>query len=158
VVEADPTLRRAIHRTLLAEGLDPHGLASLNEVSRALQESDYDILLLDEDSGPTNILEMVQHLRSDGFTGPIVLTVALFDSAEQRYAASEAGVTELLRKPLSCETLQAAMDRISGAQEGSQLPEASAHRSSSRSNLFLAAVLMAVLGAAMAATTFLLSL
>jgi len=157
VIEADPPLRRALIRTLLEEGFDPHGLSSLDETPKALSESDFDILLLDENSAATNVLEFVQKLRSDGFSGPILLIATLLESSRRLFPASEAGVTELVRKPVSLENLRRALDRTTDATEVA-LPRASANRSSPRSNLFLALILMAVLGAAMAATTLLLSL
>lgn len=95
----------------MLRGLGFKQVAEVNDtvaLRKLLASERIGLLLLDDDLGPDDTLEMVRQLRADteaaNRTVPILMTFTQA-SKERILAARDAGVTEFLKKPLSANVI-----------------------------------------------------
>ena len=106
IVDDDTPVRRALARTLAAEGyetvLAPDGGAALAEVER----DPPDAIVLDSIMPGVDGLAVARRLRSKGVSVPILMLTAR-DSVADRVAGLDAGADDYLVKPFATEELLA---------------------------------------------------
>ena len=74
----------------------------------ALAREGFDVIVVDDQLGPTSGIEFVRALRSTGSPNRAIPVVMVFTQADQAtiVAARDAGVTEFIRKPVSAQLLE----------------------------------------------------
>jgi two-component system catabolic regulation response regulator CreB len=102
VVEDDPSVGRAIERSLVAVGHRPRLVASVAEAEEALRTDSADILILDIDLPDGSGWDILRDLRSQGRMVPVVVISAL---APNRRLLSEFECTLFLEKPFPMDAL-----------------------------------------------------
>jgi two-component system response regulator MprA len=122
VVDDDPSLRRMLERTLVAEGFEvtvaPDGSAALVQAERAAP----DVIVLDVAMPALDGLAVCRRLRSKGLPTPILMLTAR-DAVPDRVAGLEAGADDYLVKPFAMQELIARIRALTRrtADPGSQL-------------------------------------
>ena len=104
VVDDDPSLRRMLERTLVAEGFEvtavADGPAALVEAERAAP----DVIVLDVAMPGLDGLAVARRLRAKGLPTPILMLTAR-DAVPDRVAGLEAGADDYLVKPFAVQEL-----------------------------------------------------
>lgn len=107
LVEDDPKLARTLEKGLKRDG--PYRIHHVSSAEEALTETEnhrYDAMIVDwllpEMNGP----ELIEDLRSDGYSTPILM-LTVRDSVEDRVKGLESGADDYLTKPFSMEEVQA---------------------------------------------------
>lgn len=134
VVEDSRTMRRILGQQLVRQGLEPEGVASLEEARQAVAERapravlvDLEMARLQHETG----LEGLQHLVAEaGLTADAVVAVTTRAVDQERLAAWGLGAARVLLKPYDDAQLAAALAQA-GAHPGSggdglELPEGQA--------------------------------
>ncbi|HUA82031.1 MAG TPA: ATP-binding protein, partial [Dyella sp.] len=103
----------AVNRELIQQQLETLGytvdVAEDGEVAAQLWQQDkYAVVLTDINMPNMNGYELAQHLRAQGFKQPI-LAVTATALASEKIRCREAGITDLLLKPISLEKLDRAL-------------------------------------------------
>ena len=104
VVDDDSSVRRALTRLLQSADLRVFTYASAREFLDNGLSSAPDCVILDIHLGGMSGLELLSQLRGSGDAVP-VLVITAHDNAQTREAATRAGCTAYLRKPLDAKVL-----------------------------------------------------
>jgi FixJ family two-component response regulator len=104
VVDDDTSVRRALTRLLQSADLRVLTYASATEFLESGASSAPDCLILDIHLGGMSGLELLSRLRELGNSLPVLIITA-HDNAQTREAATQAGCTAYLRKPLDAKVL-----------------------------------------------------
>lgn len=119
LVEDDVIVARVIVDLLENRGFAvehaAHSLAAL----ACLEETSFDVLLLDLDLPAMSGLELARMLREDGAAFPIVAVTARSDAAAEAEARA-AGFNGFLRKPVTGEMLALAIEKAVSERRGSK--------------------------------------
>jgi FixJ family two-component response regulator len=111
LIDDDASVRRALSRLLRSAGFEVRTFGSAAELLDSGAAHNADCLLLDIQLGPTSGFELVDQLRAQGTTTPIVFMTAFDDEATRRRASLVQG-SAYLRKPFQAAEL---LDRLSAA-------------------------------------------
>lgn len=98
IVDDDLRLRELIVRYLVGQGLRCHGVAHGEAMKKALQESHYDLLVLDLMLPGSDGLTLTRELRAAGNMLPIIMLTARGDEVD-RIVGLELGADDYLPKP-----------------------------------------------------------
>jgi DNA-binding response OmpR family regulator len=111
IAEDEKPIANSLKKNLLLEGFEASiagdGEATLNE----LQNTHYDLLLLDWRMPKKNGYEVCLELRQSGNNIPIILLTALND-VSNKVAALNAGADDYITKPFSIEEVKARIDSV----------------------------------------------
>jgi FixJ family two-component response regulator len=108
VIDSDSGVRRAIGRLLRAYGFRPQGYASAEAFLARGRTDDPACLVLEVELGGMSGIDLLQRLRADGLSLPVVVVTAAAGEAK-RHKAIAAGCVAYLQKPCSAELLLVAI-------------------------------------------------
>ena len=114
VVDDSPTGRALVIRGLEAIGHETHGAATGVEAISALDQNDFDVVLMDMEMPEMDGIEATRRIRASGSQIPIIGVSAHAFNAD-RQACLNAGMDEHVVKPFRIESLQLAMERLVGS-------------------------------------------
>ncbi len=120
LVDDDPNICRFISESLRLRGFAVDTFASAEETLKTLEESAYDLALLDILLPGDNGLQLCRTIRSlpDKQSLPVIMMTAFYRQADQiREARDLYGATDYLLKPFPLQTLHAKIDQLIGAVE-----------------------------------------
>ena len=112
LVDDDPSVRRALPRLLRSAGYGTRAFASAQELLESRFAQTAACLVLDVHLDRTNAFELLERLRADGVTAPVIFITAYDDNAT-RERARIAGAAAFLRKPFDGGAL---LDAIAATQ------------------------------------------
>jgi FixJ family two-component response regulator len=104
VVDDDASVRKALTRLLQSADLQVLVYASATEFLDTGLSSGLDCVILDIHLGGMSGLELLSQLRRSGCSLPVLIITA-HDDAQAREAATRAGCTAYLRKPVDAKIL-----------------------------------------------------
>jgi FixJ family two-component response regulator len=111
IIDKDQGVRRAISRLLRAHGFRAQGYASAEAFLFRGRMDEPACLVLDIELDGVSGMELLDRLKADGSSVPIVVMTAADDESTQR-SVLEAGCAAYLQKPSSAELL---LDAIANA-------------------------------------------
>lgn len=117
VVDDDPSLRRMLTRTLVAEGYDVTVAGDGGAALVAVERSAPDVIVLDVAMPAVDGLAVCRRLRSRGLPTPILMLTAR-DSVPDRVAGLEAGADDYLIKPFAVAELVARLRALTRRDGG----------------------------------------
>jgi len=120
VVDDDPSVLKALKRSLRARGFDARTYGSAQEFLASLSQELPECLLVDLRMPEMTGLELHHHLRRSGIQIPTILITAHSEFRVQERSESS-GLIAVLHKPLEKASLLAAIDAAigSGSRHGS---------------------------------------
>ncbi|PAK12084.1 ATP-binding protein [Burkholderia ubonensis] len=121
VAEDHPASRALLRDQLDALGYDATIVSNGVEAMRAFFERPYDIVLTDLGMPELDGFALANFLREQGARVPVI-TMTAHATAEDRRRCAQAGAVEVVLKPLSIETLDAALRRHAGHDAVSSEP------------------------------------
>lgn len=124
IVDDEPNIRTVMRLTLETHGYTV-GEASSGEEALDMYTGGrkWDVVLLDERMSGMDGLETLKHLRQDD-PEAVVIMVTAFASIELAVEAMKLGATDFMRKPMTPDTLRAAVDgALHKARGESALPD-----------------------------------
>jgi len=110
VVEDEENLRFSIVKSLRKAR---HEVTETDDVDKAIalaQQDEPDLLLTDVNLHEKSGLDLVQRMRTDGYTG-IIIVMTAYGSVENAVEAMKLGADEYLQKPLSLKELNLLVDQ-----------------------------------------------
>lgn len=110
VAEDEENTRRATVRSLQLAGYSAEGAGNGIEAIRKLNESDFDLLLLDIRMPDMDGIEVMRRLEKSGRTIPIIILTA-FATLESAITAVKAGAQDFLVKPQHIREILAAIEK-----------------------------------------------
>ncbi len=117
VVDADPLVRKVIRDALSADGADVTELASAEAALEVLQESVFDLMILDVGSSGLSGFEALRQLRERSDIPVMMMTGA--NSLAERVAGFDLGADDYVLKPVEVQELgrrtRALLRRVRGA-------------------------------------------
>ena len=116
LVEDHADTARAICRLLRGSGHHVEAVAGVEDAFRAAGRGDYDLVISDLGLPDGSGLDLMRELRTSHRLRGIALTG--YGSRDDAASAAEAGFAEHLTKPVSAETLEAAIERAAGRRVG----------------------------------------
>jgi two-component system response regulator MprA len=120
VVDDDPSLRRMLHRTLVAEGYDVTVAADGGAALAAVEQAAPDVIVLDVTMPAVDGLAVARRLRARGLGTPILMLTAR-DAVDDRVAGLEAGADDYLVKPFAVAELVARLRALTRRADGGPL-------------------------------------
>lgn len=104
IAEDDRELRRLFERVLTKEGYSVYGVSNGKEALSALNDSYYDVIISDIMMPEMDGHELVQRLREDGYTTPVMMITAkeAFDEMERGFTS---GSDDYMVKPINIKEL-----------------------------------------------------
>lgn len=121
VVDDDPQIRRVLRMTLVSKGYEVTDARSGEEALLRLEESKFDLVLLDINMPGQGGLATCRHIRRDPDIAIIMLTV--HSTERDKVEALDAGADDYVTKPFSMPELlariRATLRRVSLSPEGS---------------------------------------
>ena len=123
VVEDDESVAKLLQRILSEEGFAVDTVGSGNEGSTLAMVNPYDAIVLDLGLPDRNGVTIVQYLRKEGRTVPILILTGAADT-ETMVRALDAGADDYVTKPVDVQQLKArmrALVRRGGAQRTEEL-------------------------------------
>lgn len=123
LVDDDPNICRFISESLRLRGFDVDCFTSAEQSLETLEQSEYDLALLDILLPGDNGLQLCKRIRAlpGKQTLPVVMMTAFYRQADQiREAREQYGATDYLLKPFPLQTLHAKIDQLLGPQEQKQ--------------------------------------
>jgi len=111
IVEDDPEMARFLADSLAAEGYDVEWAADGLTGLSAARAADFDAIILDRMLPALDGLSVIQALRSEGNTTPVVFLSAI-GTADERVRGLRAGSDDYLVKPFELAELMARLDII----------------------------------------------
>ena len=120
LVDDDPNICRFISESLRLRGFDVDCFGSAEHALETLEQSDYDLALLDILLPGDNGLQLCKKIRAlpGKQSLPVVMMTAFYRQADQiREAREQYGATDYLLKPFPLQTLHARVDQLIGPQE-----------------------------------------
>ena len=120
LVDDDPNICRFISESLRLRGFYVDCFGSAEHSLETLEQSDYDLALLDILLPGDNGLQLCKKIRSlpGKQSLPVVMMTAFYRQADQiREAREQYGATDYLLKPFPLQTLHAKVDQLIGTQE-----------------------------------------
>ena len=110
VAEDEENTRRATLRSLQLAGYYVEGAANGSEAIRKLNESDFDLLLLDIRMPDMDGIEVMKRLEKTGLSIPIIILTA-FATLESAISAVKAGAVDYLIKPQHIQEILVAIEK-----------------------------------------------
>jgi len=123
LVDDDLSVRRALLRLLRSSGSEAAAFSSAEELIEADVAGQADCLVVDIRLGGTSGFDLVERLRREGATAPVVFITA-HDDAAAREAAKRLGASSYLRKPFEAVTF---LDAVATAVESRAAAETEFH-------------------------------
>jgi two-component system response regulator MprA len=120
VVDDDPSLRRMLERTLIAEGYDVTVAADGGAALVAVERDAPDVIVLDVAMPAVDGLAVARRLRGRGLATPILMLTAR-DAVDNRVAGLEAGADDYLVKPFALAELIARLRALTRRTDGGPL-------------------------------------
>lgn len=110
IVEDEPNMRKLLSMNLRSEGHSLTEVETIREALKAIQSSDFDVILTDQRLPDGQGLQILDALsQSDSATAVIVLTA--YGSVELAVETMRKGAFDFLTKPFSTENLKAVIQR-----------------------------------------------
>ncbi len=113
IVDDDLGFLKGIKRLLMAHGLDVRAFCSVEDFLERPDPDEAACLILDVHMGRLSGIELMSLLLRSGSKIPIILVTAN-DSDHIRQAASNAGCSAFLQKPIPAKLLMDTLDSITG--------------------------------------------
>jgi len=110
IIEDEENVRLSIARSLQRAGHEVVEAAALAQAQRALQESEFDVLIVDVNLGADDGVRLVEQMRAEG-SDAVVVVVTAYGSIDSAVRAMKAGADEYMLKPLSLEELGVVVQR-----------------------------------------------
>jgi len=110
IIDDDENVRFSVRMTL-EDRFRIDECETAEQATRALAETDYDLVLCDVNLESASGIDVVRHARGEGYRGPIVMITA-FASIESAVEAMQAGADDYLQKPLRLDELALLVDRL----------------------------------------------
>jgi two-component system response regulator MprA len=120
VVDDDPSLRRMLERTLIAEGYDVTVAADGGAALVAVERDAPDVIVLDVAMPAVDGLAVARRLRGRGLATPILMLTAR-DAVDNRVTGLEAGADDYLVKPFALAELIARLRALTRRTDGGPL-------------------------------------
>ncbi len=120
VVDDDPSLRRMLERTLVAEGYDVTVAADGGAALVAVERVAPDVIVLDVAMPAVDGLAVARRLRGRGLATPILMLTAR-DAVDDRVSGLEAGADDYLVKPFAVAELVARLRALTRRVDGGPL-------------------------------------
>jgi DNA-binding response OmpR family regulator len=139
IVDDEPHIRKVMRLTLEASGYEVTEAASGEEALELMSPTArWDVMLLDERMPGLDGLETLKQVREHD-PQAIVIMVTAFASIELAVDAMKLGATDFVRKPMSPDTLRAAVDGALAKARGgwAQEPAPTAEAPESRDEVWL---------------------
>lgn len=111
IVEDDEMIRAAVAGGLRLDGHEVREAATLADARCAVEESQFDLVLLDVGLPDGNGLELLRALRDRGWTVPVLMLTAR-GSEEDRVLGFEHGCDDYVVKPFSLRELRLRIDAL----------------------------------------------
>ena len=106
VVDDDKTILTMLHKALKNSGLSADLAVSGEAAISLLKENHYDLILLDINMRGMNGFEVIQHIRADGLTTPVMVVSGRKEDQDALYGL-EIGADDYITKPFNPVTLVA---------------------------------------------------
>lgn len=110
IVEDDPLVNKAIKDALTSKYSRVFAYLSATEALNDINLISPDIILLDIFLGPLNGLEILEQLRSQGYTIPVIIMTATND-IKMAVRAMKLGAEDFIVKPIDLEQLEVAVEK-----------------------------------------------
>lgn len=123
LVEDDATFALLARHVLEGEGFTVHGVATVAEALASTRDARYDCIILDLGLPDANGLTVVEKLRRDGQSTPVMVLTGTLDR-ESTVRLLDAGADDYVTKPVDVDELRArirALVRRGGAKPADQL-------------------------------------
>jgi FixJ family two-component response regulator len=117
IVDDDPSVLKALRRTLRVRALQSKSFETAQEFLESLSDGLPECLIVDLQMPGMTGLELHHHLTNNGIQIPTIIITADRDG-RLRERSESAGVIALLTKPLSNASLFAAIDHAIGTEGG----------------------------------------
>jgi FixJ family two-component response regulator len=104
LIDDDKSVRRGFEMFLKSVDMELKSFENAEDYLSAVKPQPKDILILDLHLPGMNGCELLNHMRKDGITIPVIIVTA-FDEPESREACRQYGVMAYLRKPVDSEAL-----------------------------------------------------
>ncbi|MBV6271548.1 response regulator transcription factor [Alcaligenaceae bacterium CGII-47] len=121
VIEDDSTLGHALQEFLTDQGYAVDWLEDGDRVAGAVAAQAYDLLLLDLTLPGMGGLDVLRHLRADGYQVPVLILTAR-DGLEDRVAGLDAGADDYVTKPFELAELAARVRAFARRRAGQAQP------------------------------------
>ncbi|MDT3738151.1 MAG: sigma-54 dependent transcriptional regulator [Candidatus Kapabacteria bacterium] len=110
VIEDDPLVNSAIKGILFSKYTRVETFSDVNKVMEELHMIAPDLILLDIFLGDSNGLDILEQLRKQGYTMPVIIMTA-FSDIKMAVRAMKLGAEDFIVKPLDLEQLEVSVDR-----------------------------------------------
>lgn len=110
IVEDDPLVNKAIKDALTAKYSRVFAYLNATEALNDINLISPDIILLDIFLGPLNGLEILEQLRNQGYTVPVIIMTATSD-IKMAVRAMKLGAEDFIVKPIDLEQLEVAVEK-----------------------------------------------
>ena len=118
IVDDDVGFLKGIQRLLSVHGFTVRAFSSGEDFEERADPNEADCLILDVHMGRLSGIELTEKLLRSGCKAPVVLVTAN-DSDHIREAASNAGCSAFLQKPIPANMLIATLTRLASGASGS---------------------------------------
>lgn len=118
IVDDDESVRKGLSRLMRSVGFESHAYASIEDFLAAVHNEDHACILMDITMPGMNGLELVERLKDQGITLPVIAISARDD--ETRQLAQDLGVRFFLRKPVDDQALIDAINWVVQNDTGKQ--------------------------------------
>lgn len=110
VIEDDPLVNSTIKGILFSKYTRVETFSDVNKVMEELHMIAPDLILLDIFLGDSNGLDILEQLRKQGYTMPVIIMTA-FSDIKMAVRAMKLGAEDFIVKPLDLEQLEVSVDR-----------------------------------------------
>lgn len=121
IVDDNKTDARLLAMWLKKLGYEATCATNIDEAIRAFRLGQHELVLVDQMLGREDGLEVVRHLRDDGFRGPIV-AISADDSPQRRAETKQRGCSIFLAKPLDQATLEDTLSEVASLPAAASAP------------------------------------
>lgn len=117
VVEDQVKMAQFVKKGLVQVGYAVDTVESGSAAESMVAASEYDLIILDVMLPDQNGMDTARHLRTDGFSGPILMLTAL-STTKDKISGLDAGADDYLTKPFSFDELLARVRALLRRQSG----------------------------------------
>jgi len=110
IIEDDPLVNKAVKDALITKYTRVFSYLNATEALNDINLISPDLVLLDIFLGPNNGLEILEQLRSQGYTVPVIIMTAATD-IKMAVRAIKLGAEDFIVKPLDLEQLEIAVEK-----------------------------------------------
>ena len=119
LIEDDENLRFTVARALAKDGHDVQQTDAVEDAKRLFGANAFDLVISDVHLGSDSGIDLVEHIRGEGFTGGVVVMTA-FATVDDAVRAMKLGADDYLQKPVRLEELSLIVGRLLEQQSKSR--------------------------------------